>query len=182
MSRAGQILVSHPMLTAADPFNQTVIYIFQDTPEGTQGLVLNRPMNMRMGDVAHQNGINWNCANHLYAGGPVNKSGLYMLHSDEWATSNSMKLPKHLCLSSDKVMLERLAHGDTPAYWRCFVGTAAWIPGQLERELLAKYPYTTQHSWLTLESTDAILFEYDLKEQWEKAVALSSQQMFNQYF
>jgi putative AlgH/UPF0301 family transcriptional regulator len=60
-------------------------------------------------------------------------------------------------------------------------GICAWQPGQLEMELKGQGPYLPENSWLTCKSNEDIIFAYDGERQWEKAVELSSRQMFNQY-
>ena len=73
-------------------------------------------------------------------------------------------------------MFQKLSLGDQPAYWRMFLGLAAWAPNQLDRELSSSF------GWLMCEANDDILFNYSEEEQWEAALALSSQQMINSFF
>ena len=49
-------------------------------------------------------------------------------------------------------------------------------------EVEGSLPHTRNKNWLTIPTTDRILFEYDGDEQWVQALNLASQQMVDQYF
>ena len=61
-------------------------------------------------------------------------------------------------------------------------GICGWAPGQLHAEINGQQPFQPDKSWLTLQPTDSIMFEYDGEEQWQRAIEMSSKQMINQYF
>jgi len=183
MSRIGQILIAHPNLPETDPFYRTVIYIYQDNAAGTVGTVLNRPSDFTIRELCEDKDINYNGSNRLlYFGGPVSKTSLVLLHSDEWHSGNTVEAGARLLVSSDDQMLERLALGDYPAYWRMFAGISAWSPQQLDLELSGQFPYRPENSWLIADANDSILFDYDGEKQWKKAVELSCNQMFDRFF
>ena len=43
-------------------------------------------------------------------------------------------------------------------------------------------PHTKNKNWLTIPTTDRILFEYDGDEQWRQGLEIASQQMVDQFF
>lgn len=183
MSRAGQILIAHPNLPETNAFYRTVIYIYQDNALGTVGVVLNRSSAFTIKELCEDKGIEYAGSNRmLYFGGPVNKTALVLLHSDEWHSGNTVEAGAGLLASSDDQMLERIGMGDYPAYWRVFAGLSAWAPDQLNMELRGQFPYSPEYSWLTAQANDSIIFDYDGEKQWEKAVELASSQLFDQYF
>lgn len=181
-SRVGQVLISHPNLPKGNPFEKSVIYIYQDNAEATLGLVLNKETSWTTEQVCHDKQISYiGPMKMLYYGGPVNQGALCLLHSDDWYSQNTVQVGNGMGLSSDDFMLEKLGSGNMPAYWRMLVGMCAWQPGQLDAELKGTYPYKPENSWLTAEANDAIVFEIDGEKQWELALRHSSQQLINQY-
>ena len=184
MSRVGKILIAHPNLPSSDWFHKTVIYIYTEKEEdGTLGLCLNMPSRTRLKDLCADKGIIYpEGYTYVNLGGPVSQSSVIMLHTDEWASANTIEGGPGYRLSSDLQMFESLSLGDQPAYWKVFSGLCAWGPNQLDMELAGKFPYDNKNSWLTATANDDILFNYDGEEQWEKAVELSSQQMIDSYF
>ena len=182
MGRVGKLLIAHPKLPVSSIFHKSVIFIYSDSPQGITGLMINKPTRFTMSDLAESRGIGYPLTkDYIRAGGPVNEKALLMLHTDDWSSSNTVDICNSLRISSDEFMLEKLAHGHQPTYWRMMGGICAWQPGQLEMELKGQGPYLPENSWLTCKSNEDIIFTYDGERQWEKAVDLSSKQMFNRY-
>jgi putative transcriptional regulator len=182
-SRVGKILVAHPLLTSDDPFHKTVIYIYQDSINGTAGVILNIPTTTLMRDLGRVKGIDIHNGREMHQGGPVSSRTVLLLHSSEWHTGNTINLDNGYSVSSDNLMLEKIGMGDEPAYWRIFYGLCAWSEGQLDAEIAGEFPYQAKHSWVVIDRpTDELLFEYDGDEQWEKALEHAGQELMNQYF
>lgn len=182
-SKVGKLLIAHPNLPQGNPFEKTVIYIYQDNLKGTLGLILNKSTEWTVEEVCHDKRYSYiGPMKSLYIGGPVNTGALCMLHSDDWTSQNTMVAGNHMCVSSDNFMLEKLGSGNVPAYWRMCVGMSAWQPGQLDKELKGQPPYRPENSWLIVDANDSLVFELDGEEQWELALKQSSQQMINSYF
>jgi putative AlgH/UPF0301 family transcriptional regulator len=182
MGRVGKLLIAHPKLTVSSPFHKSVILIYSETPQGVTGLIINKPSRFTFSDLAEARGLEYPLTkDYLRSGGPVNDKALLMLHTDDWSSTNTVDICSGLRISSDDFMLEKLAQGYQPTYWRMMGGICAWQSGQLEMELKGQEPYRPENSWLTCKSNEDIIFTYDGERQWEKAVELSSRQMFNQY-
>ena len=166
-----------------DFFYKTVIYVYLDDPtEGTKGIVLNMPSVLRIQQVCRQRDIFFpDSEKRIYQGGPVAGDAVIMLHTPEWQSRNTTTAGPDYLLSSDYDMFEKLAEGNEPVYWRMFAGIASWAPGQLDMELNGDFPYLPENSWLIADANDDIIFEYEGYEQWDKALELSSQQMFDSY-
>lgn len=182
MGRVGKLLIAHPKLTASSPFYKSVILIYSDTAQGISGLIINKPSRFTVSNLAEARGLEYPLTkDYIRSGGPVNDNALLMLHTDDWSSTNTVDICAGLRISSDDFMLEKLAQGYQPIYWRMMGGMCAWQPGQLEMELKGQQPYRPENSWLTCKSNEDIIFTYDGERQWEKAVELSSRQMFSQY-
>jgi len=183
MSRIGKLLIANPNFPSESPFAKTVIYIYQeDEINGTVGVILNKQSRTTVSMICEQNHIMFpDTASMLYMGGPVSPNALLMLHSDEWASSNTAAAGSNLRISSDTVMFHKIATGNEPVYWRTFAGKAAWRPWQLDKELEGKFPYV-KNMWLLADANDDVIFNYDGEDQWIKAVDLCSQQTINYFF
>lgn len=183
MNMQGKILIAHPNLPKQTPFYRTVVYVFNDAPEGTQGIIVNKPTRFSVNEFTEGQGFPMAVTRErMRFGGPVNTKSVFMLHTEDFESASSTPAGKGLMISCDDFMLEKMAMGYQPGLWRMMVGMCAWQPGQLEMELGGKPPYRPENSWLTAEASESILFEHDGERQWEKAVELSSRQMINSYF
>jgi len=179
-SLAGKLLVAHPNLTGPF-FQKSLVYIVEhDAHQGAQGIVLNKPINYSVQEIFAQNGFITDTRQSLHKGGPVNQHSVSILHTGEWMSQNTYPTGNY-CVSSDKFMIEKMASGPAPVYWRMFTGLAGWGPGQLEMEINGEGPFT-ERSWLTLEPNDTIVFGADGEKQWNKAIKACSQQMVDVYF
>lgn len=183
MTKAGHLLIAHPKLSKTNPFSKTVIYVYESNSQGIMGLVLNKETSYSIKELCKNKGLIYpESYTNLHHGGPLNETALVMLHTNEWYSDNTAHAGAGLCVSSDNRMLQTLAHGQVPLYWRMFTGMCAWTKNQLEMEMRGQFPYKPENSWLTAEANDDIVFEYDGEEQWNQAIELSSQQMINQFF
>lgn len=183
MSRVGKLLIANPNFPIQSPFYKSVIYLYQDdSANGTVGVILNKQSQTSVSEMCDQNQIMFpDTAPLLYVGGPVSFNSLLMLHSDEWASSNTASAGTGIRISSDVFMFHKMATGNEPIYWRIFTGKAAWKVGQLDKELEGKFPYV-KNMWLLADADDDITFNYDGEDQWIKAVDLCSQQTIDHFF
>ena len=182
MSRVGKLLIAHPNFPVNSPFCKTVIYIYQDDPKtGTLGFVLNKAT-VSLTALCEDNGIMFpDTSPMLHLGGPVSPSALSILHSDDWASSNTGFAGKNLFVSSDNLMLTKIATGNEPIYWRAFAGRSTWAPGQLDAEISGSHPYST-NTWLVADADEDIIFNYTSHDQWIQSVDLCSQQTIEHFF
>lgn len=181
-SRIGSLLIAHPMFPIHNPFAKTVIYIFQDdSVNGTVGLVLNRPSQTTVASLCAQDGnIFYDDTKLVQMGGPVNKNALTLLHTDDWHSSNTANAGDNLRVSSDNHMLIKMSAGtDQPAYWKCFIGSSVWMPGQLQSEIDRPVGHGT---WLTCKADEAIIFNLNGEQLWHAALETYSQQAVDHFF
>ena len=182
-NRTGTLLIAHPNLPQENPFRRSVIYIHNETDEGTSGLVLNKNTGFPIKNICKERGILYpNGIDKVFAGGPVQQQALILLHTNEWVSANTKPCENGLAVSSDVTMFERLSLGQVPAYWRMFTGFCGWGQGQLDAELNGSFPYKPENSWLTAKANDDIIFKYEGEEQWQQAMKLSSRQMIDSFF
>ena len=177
----GTLLVAPP--AQEDEFwYKTVVFIYEQNKNSTIGLVLNKPSDRSVQELAEHHGFNYNGSDLLYIGGPVNPNALVMLHTEDWACSNTMQIGSDFRVSSDKTMLERLCKGDTPRKWRLFLGMSGWGPHQLEGEIAGVPPWTKKKAWLTAPASESIMFGNEPTKVWKKAIDLAAETAVQNYF
>jgi|TARA_B110000977_G_scaffold115416_1_gene149152 putative transcriptional regulator len=183
--RVGKLLIAHPTLPEDSPFSKTVIYVYQENPlTGAVGIVLNKPGNKSIQQLCYEHNVHDypHMQPKIHYGGPVNPGAMVMLHTDEWNSQNTAEAGRNLRISSDRLMLHKIAAGDEPIYWRICLGICTWQPGQLDMELKGQFPYSQHNRWLTAVPDDNIVFVYDQEDQWVAAVDACSQQTIEHFF
>lgn len=174
MKLQGKVLVSHPSLSQG-LFSKAVVYVYQHEAKGTLGVILNKRSNFSVADIMAQKGIAYDHGHMVFTGGPVNQQALQILHSDDWYSQNTLQLPQGLAISSDTVMIEKIAMGNEPSLWRTFAGMAAWGPGQLENEI------NRPNSWMIAQADYGLIFDWSDHEQWMKSIETVSQSVMDNY-
>ena len=165
---SNQFLIAMPALQ--DPhFSHTVTLICEHNPEGTMGLLINRPTPMNLGDLAAQLGIDMGEPEMInvpiYHGGPVQPEQGFVLHSPQGEWDNSMEISKNLTMTVSQDIIEAIAHGLGPENFLIALGYAGWGAGQLEDELAA-------NSWLNGPADNHIIFDTSVDERWTTAAKL----------
>jgi putative transcriptional regulator len=164
-----QLLIAMPSL--ADPnFSQTVTLVCEHSDQGALGVILNRPLDMRLGEIFDQLSLpNRNpelAGQMVLRGGPVQPDRGFVLHRPtgrEWDSTLEVSDGLHVTTSRD--ILESMARGEGPAEAAMALGYAGWDAGQLEDELL-------QNSWLTAPCDDSIVFDVPFEQRWHAAARL----------
>jgi putative AlgH/UPF0301 family transcriptional regulator len=174
--RPGSLLIAHPVHAHREN-RKHVVYITESTSASTMGLTLNNLSTYNLQVIMDQKGIDWYGPREVYTGGEYNSHALIMLHSDEWYSSNTMDVNNNLALSSDGLMIEKMEMGNTPEWYRLFVGCKGWEPAELGHELKGKNP-----KWLLLAKPSQVLIELSDENLWDNAVAEYSQDVFDSYF
>ena len=175
MNLVGNLLIAPPAVKG-NFWYKTVVLVTEDHASGSMGLVLNKRSQVSIREFGEQVGRDIPQPGYVYLGGPVNVKSLSFLHTNEWSCSNTMRINNHLSLSSSEDVLTRLAEGDTPKYWRLFLGVAGWGPKQLISEVKGIPPWNQNTSWCTAKSDINLIFDYDLKEQWVQSLERSGQE------
>ncbi len=130
----GVLLVASPML--GDPnFRRTVVYVLDHRPDGSVGVVLNRPSDVTLLDVLPQWFELASAPRTLFVGGPVETNAALCLAEVRagsrpagWtAVSGPIGLTD---LDTDPGVVERHLH-----QVRVFAGYAGWGAGQLAGEI-----------------------------------------------
>jgi len=158
-------LIAMPNL--ADPnFFHTVTYICTHSDEGAMGIIINRPIDLALGQILSHMNMTVNNQQALgmpvYQGGPVQPERGFVIHRPVSDWDSSMKINDELSLTSSRDILQAIAEGDGPEQSLIALGYAGWEAGQLEQEL-------ADNAWLTHAATNAILFEVPVAQRWQAA-------------
>ena len=165
---AGQLLVATPELEGPT-FTRTVIYMVRhDARTGAMGLVVNRQLGeVPMAVLLKQSGLPGEGAKgsvRLHVGGPVEATRIVVLHTDDYAGPDTVKVANGVAITSDPSILKSIAEGKGPRRARFTLGYAGWAPGQLEAEMEAGY-------WIVVPSDAAIVFDDADETKWDRAMA-----------
>ncbi|HEX3350859.1 MAG TPA: YqgE/AlgH family protein [Acetobacteraceae bacterium] len=166
-SLVGQLLIAMP--TLQDPrFAQSVIYVCAHTDEGAMGLVINRPLaSPSFGDLLKQLSIEPippARSIRLCAGGPVDNSRGFVLHSSDWTADASLQVDETFALTASLDILKAIAEGGGPRDGLLALGYAGWGAGQLDGEM-------QQNAWMTAPADRDVLFDGDHQTKWRRAFA-----------
>lgn len=162
---SNQLLVAMPSLADSN-FEHTVTLICEHSERGALGIVLNKPMNMKLGDVLTQMKMEPEHAavgeRPVLRGGPVNMDRGFVLHRPGGDWDSTHRVSDSVQVTTSRDVLSAMARGAGPQDAFIALGYAAWEGGQLERELL-------DNSWLTVPMNDRIVFELPYAERWAAA-------------
>jgi len=167
-SLTNQFLIAMPAL--ADPnFHGTVTYICEHNAQGAMGIVINRPLNLTLGEVLSEMKIAPQEAgiarNPVYMGGPVQTDRGFVLHNPAGRWDSMLWINDELGITTSKDILENIATGTGPKQLLVALGYAGWGAGQLEQEL-------ADNVWLCGPSNNKIIFDTPWQQRWEAAAAL----------
>lgn len=163
----GQLLIAMPQMN--DPrFARTVIYICAHTADGAMGLVVNREIEaLTFPDLLNQLSIDAEVVDdkiQVLFGGPVETGRGFVLHSSDYVQNTTMLVDKRVGLTATMEVLKDIASGNGPRLNLLALGYAGWGPGQLDAEIHA-------NGWLTVPADDELIFDPDLDNKWERALA-----------
>lgn len=164
-----QFLVAMPSL--ADPnFAQTVTLICEHNARGALGIVLNRPLSMRLGDVFEQLDLprhdQSGADQRILRGGPVQGDRGFVLHVPKGEWDSTLKVSDSLHVTTSRDILVAMAGGQGPRQTVMALGYAGWEAGQLEDEIRS-------NAWLNVPADDSsIIFDVPFEQRWHAAARL----------
>ena len=162
-----ELLVATPNMS--DPrFKETVVFMFYHNNEGAAGLVVNKPLltmsiiellkenNVTLPEKIIQNEIT------LYWGGPVHPEHIFIIHSSDYNSSNSIFSSKDLVVTQSSEILIDIATNNGPKKYIILSGIAAWDPDQLDMEI-------DKGSWDKKNISNLSIFDND-SEMWSRII------------
>ena len=167
-SLSNHFLIAMPALD--DPnFYHTTTYICEHDENGALGVVINRPLNMRLIDILKhmdiEPGSDEISSRPVYMGGPVQSDRGFVLHEPSGDWEATLKVTDRIGITSSRDILQAIAAGEGPEKAIITLGYAGWGAGQLEQELAT-------NTWLSGPASSKIVFDTPSEERWMAAAAL----------
>jgi putative transcriptional regulator len=152
---AGSLLLAHPAMK--DPnFRRSVVLMSAHNAEGAMGVVLNRPLGRKLGEVSGDFALGPLAGVPLFSGGPVQTEQLVLA---AWQTrSDGFRL--HFGIEPDKA-LQLIAEDDT--HVRGFLGYSGWSAGQLENEMRLR-------TWVVADVPEDLLTHAQDESLWREVL------------
>jgi putative transcriptional regulator len=163
-----QLLIAMPAM--GDPnFSQTVALICDHSARGALGLILNKPLPMRMGEVFEQLDIviagGPMAERPVLRGGPMQTDRGFVVHSAGGQWDSTLKVSDAIHVTTSRDILAAIARGEGPAAAVIALGYAGWDGGQLEDEIRA-------NAWLSAPADSGIIFDMPFESRWQAAARL----------
>ena len=164
-SLTNQLLIAMPGMM--DPnFSATVTLICEHNDEGALGIVINRPLELKLAGLFEQLDVDdpdpVAADSPVVMGGPVGPERGFVLHNAGNGYENTLPVSDLIHLTFSRDVIDEMAAGAGPDKSLVALGYAGWQPGQLEDEMLA-------NSWLSVPASTDIVFDIPFAERWTSA-------------
>lgn len=161
-------LIAMPSLQ--DPnFYHTVTYICEHNDQGAMGIVINRPLEIQLGEVFEQMEIEISYPASrqipIFLGGPVQGDRGFVLHQPATAWNSTLEVTDQIGVTTSRDILEAIADARGPRNSLIALGYAGWGAGQLESEMAA-------NAWLNGPADPGLIFETPVEQRWQAAAGL----------
>jgi putative transcriptional regulator len=154
---AGSLLLSHPSMR--DPnFRRAVVLLSAHDDKGAMGVVLNRPLQKRLGQLNAEFALSPLADVPLFNGGPVQTEQLLLC---AWKFNTDESGYQLLFGIDPNKAMELQAEEGT--YLRAFLGYAGWTGGQLETEL-------AQNAWVVSPLAPEVMDETPDENLWRSVL------------
>lgn len=165
MNLTDHFLIAMP--TLGDPnFQRTVTYMCQHGDDGALGIVINRPIDLKLADILGQMEIKVESQNigatQVYYGGPVQPERGFVIHDGTGQWDSSLAVTDSIMLTTSRDIMEAIASGNGPDNMLVALGYAGWGGGQLEQEIL-------QNAWLNAPAQNQVIFDLPADQRWKSA-------------
>lgn len=168
LNLTGHFLIAMPGL-ADTRFSRTLTYVCEHNERGALGIIVNRPVEMKMAELFSQIGSALTSAERaeqpLYFGGPVEPERGFVLHQPVGHWQSTLALGGLLGLTTSRDILDAIGQGQGPDRLLVALGYAGWGAGQLEDEL-------GQNAWLSVAADAGVIFDLPAEERLQAAMRL----------
>ena len=167
-----EFLINHFLIAMpglADPnFFHTVTYICEHDADGAMGIVINRPLDLSLGDILSHMDISATpdtAPLPVFQGGPVQTERGFVVHAPLGDWDATLKVSDEIGITASQDVLASIATGKGPQRSLIALGYAGWGAGQLEQEM-------ADNVWLSGPATAEVLFDTPVEKRWEAAAGL----------
>ena len=161
-SLTSQLLVAMPSME--DPnFAHSVTLVCEHGEKGALGIVLNKPLQMKFGEVLSQMNLTPTdptlADQPVLRGGPLYADRGFVVHRPGGSWDSSHRISDQVQVTTSKDVLTAIAKGEGPQDAFIALGYAGWGAGQLEQEI-------KDNAWLTLPFDTAVAFQLPIEDRW----------------
>lgn len=167
-------LVAMPGM-ADETFERTVVYLCEHTEKGALGLVINKPIDIKLKNLFEKVELKLDRRRELaeqpvYFGGPVQTERGFVLHervgTEESPYHSTLAIPGAAVeMTTSRDVLEALSSGAGPRRVLVTLGYSGWAAGQLEDEI-------GRNGWLTVQAEPSVIFDTPIDQRYQKALSL----------
>jgi putative transcriptional regulator len=163
-----QLLIAMPSM--GDPnFAQSVALVCEHSALGALGLVLNKPLPMRMGEIFEQMEIELKLGplrdRQVLRGGPMQIDRGFVVHPAFGKWDSTLEVSDALHVTTSRDILAAMARDEGPKEAVIALGYAGWDRGQLEDEIRANV-------WLNAPVDLGLIFDMPFESRWHAAARL----------
>jgi putative transcriptional regulator len=160
-----QLLIAMPAMN--DPnFSQSVALICDHSSKGALGLIVNKPLPMRMGEIFEQLEIEISPSplreRPVLRGGPMQTDRGFVVHRAGGDWDSTLKVSDLIHVTTSRDILAAMARGEGPGEAVVALGYTGWDGGQLEDEIRANV-------WLNAPVDPGLIFDLPFESRWEAA-------------
>ena len=167
-----QFLIAMPGM-ADETFAGAVVYLCQHTDEGALGLVINKPIDIKLRNLFEKVELSLDREDlaeaPVYFGGPVQTERGFVLHESQVGEgghyNSTLTIPGGLEMTTSKDVLEALSKGSGPKRVLVTLGYSGWSAGQLEDEM-------SRNGWINVGAAPEIIFDTPVEKRYERALSL----------
>jgi Putative transcriptional regulator len=159
-SLAGSLLLAHPVLRDST-FRRTAILMSSHDDQGAMGVVINRPLNKRLGELGGDFAFGPLSEVPVFDGGPVAKRQLILCAWRPHPSEDGDALQLLFGLDPERAA-ELASHEGVQL--RAFLGYAGWSGGQLEGEL-------ARDTWVVADLEPEIIRQRPDETLWRKVLS-----------
>jgi len=183
VSRPGEPLLPAPDIPASMPgrgklliasrnmrdprFRETVVLVIDYGMGGAAGLILNRPLDVRLAELIPDLPMIGKHKDRVFYGGPVEGHKMFLLIRSTKTFEESSKVLAGVQVSTSRSVLERMIARKQGTPFRAYAGYAGWASGQLEAEI-------ARGDWRVMKAEARMVFEQDPAKLWPELIRLSS--------
>ncbi len=150
-------LIAMPQLSGSY-FGHTVVYMWQHGDDGALGIVVNLPLEIKLGEIFSQLDIEIQRPESgeetVLSGGPVETDKGFILHDADRDWQSTLKVTDDIRITTSRDILDDISRGEGPENYLVALGCAGWSPGQLEEEI-------ADNAWITCPASKEIIFSHD---------------------
>ena len=169
---SNQFLIAMPGM-AGDTFAGAVIYLCEHTEKGALGLVINKPIDIKLKNLFERIELPLDRPDMaeapVYFGGPVQTERGFVLHEGVVGQgdpyNSSLKIPGGLEMTTSKDVLEALSVGAGPRRVLITLGYSGWGAGQLEDEM-------SRNNWINVAAAPEVIFDTPVEHRYGRALSL----------